>query len=138
MFCVVQYTNKSVAVVPKLWYKDGYTLWPTYTSDERIHRAVKFAEVPGQDWTKHPVRLLKSYDDFMSAWHGMKQSLTCDTSELDSDEEIEAGGRGKRPHKPIDIVILYTSTTHPASAILMFSISTTLPFRAPLLFCTSS
>ncbi|CAL8337995.1 unnamed protein product [Boreogadus saida] len=103
LFCVVQYLDakKSVSVVPQSWYNDGVTFWPNYNSDERINRAVKFAEVPGQDWLRHPVRLLKIYGDFKSAWKGMKQSLTCDTSELDSDEENEAGGRGKRPAKPI-------------------------------------
>ncbi|CAL8337985.1 unnamed protein product [Boreogadus saida] len=103
MFCVVQYLDakKSVSAVPQSWYNDGVTLWPNYKSDERINRAVKFTEVPGQDWLRHPVRLLKIYGDFKSAWKGMKQSLTCDTSELDSDEENEAGGRGKRPAKPI-------------------------------------
>ncbi|CAL8293131.1 unnamed protein product [Arctogadus glacialis] len=104
MFCVVQYLDakKSVSVVPQSWYNDCVTFWPNYKSDERINRAVKFAEVPGQDWLRHPVRLLKIYGDFKSARQGMKQSLTCDTSELDSDEEIEAGGRGKRPAKPIE------------------------------------
>ena len=40
-------------------------------------------------------------DDFLSAWHGMKQSLTCDTSELDSDDDNEDVGRGKRAPKPM-------------------------------------
>ncbi|CAM4573832.1 unnamed protein product [Leuciscus chuanchicus] len=39
--------------------------------------------------------------DFLSAWQGMKQSLTCDTSELDSDDENEEVGRGKRTPKPM-------------------------------------
>ncbi|XP_073669954.1 uncharacterized protein [Paramisgurnus dabryanus] len=103
MFCVVQYfdAKKSVSVVPQSWYNDGFTFWPNYTSDERINKAVKSAEVPGHKWSKHPVRLLKTYGDFLSAWQGMKQSLTCDTSELDTDDENEEVGRGKRTPKPL-------------------------------------
>ncbi|KAG1956870.1 hypothetical protein F2P79_008364 [Pimephales promelas] len=103
MFCVVQLFDgkKSVSVVPQSWYNDGFTFWPNYTNDERINKAVKFAEVPGHNWSKHPVRLLKTYGDFLSAWQGMKQSLICDTSELDSDDENEAVGRGKRTPKPM-------------------------------------
>ncbi len=63
MFHVAQYFDaaKSVAVVPESWYSDGFTLWPNYTSDEGINKAVPCAEEPGQNWTKHPVRVLKTY-----------------------------------------------------------------------------
>lgn len=40
-------------------------------------------------------------DDYMSAWHGMKKSLTCDTSELDSHDEGSSAGRLKRTSKPM-------------------------------------
>ncbi|XP_049425229.1 protein diaphanous homolog 1-like isoform X2 [Epinephelus fuscoguttatus] len=103
MFHVVQYFDaaKSVAVVPQSWYSAGFTLWPNYTSDERINKAVRCAEVPGQNWTRHPVRVLKTYDDYMSAWRGMKKSLTCDTSELDSHDEDSPVGRVKRTPNPV-------------------------------------
>lgn len=60
MFCVVQYFDgkKSVSVVPQSLFNDSFTFWTNYTSDERINKAVKFAEVPGHNWSKHPVRLL--------------------------------------------------------------------------------
>lgn len=63
MFHVVQYFDaaKSVAVVPQSWYSDGFALWPAYTNDERINKAVRCAETPAQDWTRHPVKVLKSY-----------------------------------------------------------------------------
>lgn len=63
MFHVVQYFDaaKSVAVIPQSWFSDGFSLWPNYTSDQRISKAVRSAEAPGPNWTRHPVRVLKSY-----------------------------------------------------------------------------
>lgn len=63
MFHVVQYFDaaKSVAVVPQSWYSDGFALWPAYTNDKRINKAVQCAETPAQDWTRHPVKVLKGY-----------------------------------------------------------------------------
>lgn len=63
MFHVVQYFDaaKSVAVVPQSWYRDGFALWPSYTSDECINKAVRCAEIPAQNWTRHQVKLLKTY-----------------------------------------------------------------------------
>ncbi|XP_051785399.1 uncharacterized protein LOC114654088 [Erpetoichthys calabaricus] len=102
MFLVVQFIDeqKSVSVIPQNWYSDGTTFWPNYTSDQRLNKAARYAEEPGPDWTKHDVRVLKSYGDYMSAWQGMKKSLICQTSELDTDGEEDIG-RVKRATKPI-------------------------------------
>ncbi|KAL7375974.1 hypothetical protein ABVT39_027595 [Epinephelus coioides] len=104
MFHVVQFLDeqKSVSVVPQSWYNNGATYWPSYKSDEKIHKAARSAEQPSQHWTKHDVRVLKTCDDYMSAWRAMKKSFTCQTSELDTDHgEEKAVQRFKRKRKPI-------------------------------------
>ncbi|XP_039603429.1 uncharacterized protein LOC120525309 [Polypterus senegalus] len=95
MFLIVQFLDeqKAVSVIPQSWYSDGTAFWPNY-------KTARYAEEPGPDWTKHDVRVLKSYGDYMSAWQGMKKSLTCQTSELDSDDQEDIG-RVKRAPKPI-------------------------------------
>ncbi|KAG1958988.1 hypothetical protein F2P79_006887 [Pimephales promelas] len=77
MFCVVQFFDgkKSVSVVPQSWYNGGFTFWPNYTSDERINKAVKFAEVPGHNWSKRPVRLLKTCGTIMATLKTVMESL---------------------------------------------------------------
>ncbi|KAG7455520.1 hypothetical protein MATL_G00257610 [Megalops atlanticus] len=92
--------NKTVAVVPRNWYTDGVTHWPKYRSDERVERAVKGREEPGPDWDTYDVRIIKSCENYLEARQLLKKSLTCNTSDLQSDEEEEVI-RVKRKPKPV-------------------------------------
>ncbi|KAG2459094.1 RL22 protein, partial [Polypterus senegalus] len=114
--------QKAVSVIPQSWYSDGTTFWPNYKSDQILNKAARYAEEPGPDWTKNDVRVLKSYGDYMSAWQGMKTSLTCQTSELDSDDQEDIG-RVKRAPKPM----CHLLTSHYCSLKIHQQISTSLP-----------
>lgn len=61
MFHLIEFLiNKTVAVVPQNWCRDGVAYWPNYRSDESVDRAVKNAEEPGPDWNTYDVRVIKS------------------------------------------------------------------------------
>ncbi|KAG7483513.1 hypothetical protein MATL_G00039210 [Megalops atlanticus] len=100
MFHLIEFlTNKTVAVVPQNWCSDGVTYWPNYRSDERVDREVKNAEEPGPDWKTYDARIVKSCDQYFEAQQLLKKSLTCNTSDLQSEEEEEI--RVKRKPKLI-------------------------------------
>lgn len=59
MYFLVEFIeNKSMNIVPETWVEDGMTWWPNYTKDDRINRAIQKKEIPGDDWTRHDVRIL--------------------------------------------------------------------------------
>ncbi|KAK5623168.1 hypothetical protein CRENBAI_018433 [Crenichthys baileyi] len=59
MFLIVEFINsKTVNIIPRSWFDDGTTKWPNYSSDERISRAVRKNEEPGEDWKLYDVRVL--------------------------------------------------------------------------------
>ncbi|XP_051743182.1 uncharacterized protein LOC127508834 isoform X2 [Ctenopharyngodon idella] len=100
MFHLIEFLiNKTVAVVPQTWCRDGVVYWPNYRNDERVNRAVKNSEEPGPDWKTYDVRVIKTYDYF-EAQRLLKKSLMCNTSDLQSEEEEEEI-RPKRRPKPI-------------------------------------
>ncbi|MGH0137849.1 UNVERIFIED_CONTAM: hypothetical protein FKN15_067967 [Acipenser sinensis] len=68
-------------MVPAAWYKDGIAGWPNSTNEERIDRAVKNREDPAQGW------YLTKNDDYLKARQTFKDSLTCSTSDLQSEKE---------------------------------------------------
>ncbi|XP_030592101.1 uncharacterized protein LOC115784866 isoform X5 [Archocentrus centrarchus] len=101
MFHLVEFqSNKAVAVVPENWCCDGATYWPNYRNDERVDKAVKNVEEPGPDWKTYDIRIIKSCDQYFEARQLLKKSLTCSTSDLQSEEEEEEI-RPKRKPKAI-------------------------------------
>ncbi|XP_048012495.1 uncharacterized protein LOC125245788 isoform X3 [Megalobrama amblycephala] len=101
MFHLIEFLiNKTVAVVPQTWCRDGVVYWPNYRNDERVNRAVKNSEEPGPDWKTYDVRVIKTCDDYFEAQRLLKKSLMCNTSDLQSEEEEEEI-RPKRRPKPI-------------------------------------
>ncbi|KAG7481592.1 hypothetical protein MATL_G00068330 [Megalops atlanticus] len=86
MFLVVEFT---VSIVPESWFEDGITKWPNYKNDERINRAVQKREEPGEDWKQYDVRVLARDGDYLKAREKLKNSLTCNTTELLTDAEEE-------------------------------------------------
>ncbi|XP_037643193.1 formin-like protein 8 [Sebastes umbrosus] len=98
MFHIIEFLeSKTVAVVPENWCTYGVT---NYKNDERVNRAVRKAEEPGPDWQSYDVRVVKSCDHYFEARHLLKKSLTCNTSDLQSEEEEEEVQSKRRP-KPI-------------------------------------
>ncbi|MED6237375.1 hypothetical protein ATANTOWER_023716 [Ataeniobius toweri] len=90
MFLIAEFINsKTVNIIPRSWFDDGTTKWPNYSSDERISRAVRKNEEPGEDWKLYDVRVLSRTDDYLKARQKLKASLTCNTSELQTEEEEE-------------------------------------------------
>ncbi|MEQ2255716.1 hypothetical protein ILYODFUR_016806 [Ilyodon furcidens] len=90
MFLIVEFINsKTVNIIPRSWFDDGTTKWPNYNSDERISRAVRKNEEPGEDWKLYDVRVLSRTDDYLKARQKLKASLTSNTSELQTEEEEE-------------------------------------------------
>ncbi|KAL7825128.1 hypothetical protein AOLI_G00323350 [Acnodon oligacanthus] len=58
--------------------------WPNYPNDEKINKSARLS------------------GDHLSARQGLRKSLTCETSELDSTDELKASKKhGKRRPKPI-------------------------------------
>lgn len=101
MFHLIEFLiNKTVAVVPQTWCRDGVVYWPNYRNDERVNRAVKNSEEPGPDWKTYDVRVIKTCDDYFEAQRLLKKSLMCNTSDLQSEEEEEEMKPKRRP-KPI-------------------------------------
>nr|XP_054591439.1 uncharacterized protein LOC129155652 [Nothobranchius furzeri] len=66
----------------------------------RVNRAVKNAEEPGPDWETYDVRILKSSDQYFEARQQLNKSLSCHTSDLQTEEE-EEDVRPKRKPKAI-------------------------------------
>ncbi|XP_072564905.1 uncharacterized protein [Paramormyrops kingsleyae] len=102
MFHVVKFlATQSVAVVPSEWYSAGETMWPNYKSDKRIDKAIQQRERPGEDWDQHDCTVLKSCDNYLQARQAMKKSLTCSTSDMQSEQDDEEDSRPRRKPKPV-------------------------------------
>ncbi|XP_026791401.3 uncharacterized protein si:ch211-86h15.1 [Pangasianodon hypophthalmus] len=98
MFHMVKFSGmETVAVVPAEWYNAGETLWPNYKTDKRMERAVQRRETPGEDWDRYNCTVLKTYDNYSAAHQALK-SLSCSTSDVQSDEGEEVNAKPKPIH----------------------------------------
>ncbi|XP_048864724.1 uncharacterized protein LOC125739063 isoform X3 [Brienomyrus brachyistius] len=90
MFLVVEFLEtKTVNIIAESWFEDGVTWWPNYSNDERINRAVQKCEEPRTGWKQYDVRVLSRTGDYRKAREKLRASLTCNTSELQTDDEEE-------------------------------------------------
>lgn len=65
MYLIVEFIdNKAVNIIPDSWFYNGMTRWPSYSSDNRINRAVQKNEEPGEDWKSYDVRVLSRAGKF--------------------------------------------------------------------------
>ncbi|XP_048010231.1 uncharacterized protein LOC125244209 isoform X2 [Megalobrama amblycephala] len=102
MFLLVEFMEtKTINIISESWFEDGVTWWPNYRSDERVNRAIQKNEEPGADWKKYDVRVLLRTGDYLKAREKLRASLTCNTSELQTDDEEEV--IRKRKIKPRQI-----------------------------------
>eukprot|EP00079_Xenopus_tropicalis_P024777 XP_012817764.1 PREDICTED: uncharacterized protein LOC100486038 [Xenopus tropicalis] len=116
MFLVVEFIEtNTVNIISESWLEDGVTWWPNYRSDERINRAVQKCEEPGADWKKYDVRVHSRTGDYLKARQKLRALLTCNTSELQTDEEEEV--IRKRKIKPRQIFGDTDSDSEPEMAI---------------------
>ena len=66
-FSVVVFEDTDqVDVVPLGWLSVNKTecRWPPYKDSAKVRKAIKNALPPQDNWTTHPVRLLKSYGKY--------------------------------------------------------------------------
>uniref|UniRef100_A0A3B1IEL9 Uncharacterized LOC111197441 n=1 Tax=Astyanax mexicanus TaxID=7994 RepID=A0A3B1IEL9_ASTMX len=97
MYILVEFEeNNSTNIVPEIWYQDGMARWPNYKNDKKINQAIEKKEQPGADWSCHVARVLAKAATYQEARKKMNQSITCCTSELQSEEEDESLLRKKR------------------------------------------
>nr|XP_047122788.1 uncharacterized protein LOC124806172 isoform X2 [Hydra vulgaris] len=60
LYHIVKFIDEkdSVAVVPAKWVTNGIFLWPCSYKTERLNRAIKKCEVPGDDWTEYDISIM--------------------------------------------------------------------------------
>nr|XP_047128435.1 uncharacterized protein LOC124809043 isoform X1 [Hydra vulgaris] len=60
LYHIVKFIDEkdSVAVVPAKWVTNGICLWPCSYKTERLNRAIKKCEVPGDDWTEYDISIM--------------------------------------------------------------------------------
>nr|XP_047142107.1 uncharacterized protein LOC124816556 [Hydra vulgaris] len=60
LYHIVKFIDEkdSVAVVPTKWVTNGICLWPCSYKTERLNRAIKKCEVPGDDWTEYDISIM--------------------------------------------------------------------------------
>ncbi|KAL0977967.1 hypothetical protein UPYG_G00164030, partial [Umbra pygmaea] len=88
--------DNSVNVIPSSWFNDDQSWWPSYTSDEKINKAIKNCEQPCHGWKKYSARILCAKDDYLEARQKMSQYFNSDTAGLQSEDE---GSQRKRKKK---------------------------------------
>jgi hypothetical protein len=67
-FGVVEFTGnkkREVGIISTRWIRSSAkepgitTLWPPHKNDGLIDKSVKAHEKPGNDWSRHPIKVLK-------------------------------------------------------------------------------
>nr|XP_047126929.1 uncharacterized protein LOC124808014 isoform X2 [Hydra vulgaris] len=60
LYHIVKFIDEkdSVAVVPAKWVTNCICLWPCSYKTERLNRAIKKCEVPGDDWTEYDISIM--------------------------------------------------------------------------------
>lgn len=60
MFILVEFTDqKELAVVPDIWLEGtSCAVWPNFTSESKLQRAVRSKQRPEDDWKAFPIREL--------------------------------------------------------------------------------
>ncbi|XP_049329689.1 uncharacterized protein LOC111189375 isoform X2 [Astyanax mexicanus] len=100
LWYVVEFTDKSTAVVPTSWVNNGQCLWPPRDS-VNIQKAVKQQTRPTPDWAVYEqILCLATCDTYEKAIGCLKKSVepSCPTSDIES--EMEQEERRKRKSKP--------------------------------------
>ena len=67
-FAIISFLNEDnpVAVVPEKWLIDNeLCYWPSYTSQQRNDKAAKECELPNENWSKHPLRVLGTKGNYI-------------------------------------------------------------------------
>ena len=64
MYVVVNFLVKDmVEAVPMSWIRGDYCLWPKNFSSSKLFKAIKESAIPNEDWTKHKVKIYKTYGE---------------------------------------------------------------------------
>ncbi|XP_063738971.1 uncharacterized protein LOC134882355 [Eleginops maclovinus] len=102
-FNLISFTaTNDIAVVPDSWCDDGEVSWPSFKSSDRIKRAVANCEEPEPNWLQYDMRVIKSCAHYKDA-EAMLGSYGegCNTSELQTDAELETCLPSKRPRRAV-------------------------------------
>ncbi|XP_066523425.1 uncharacterized protein [Hoplias malabaricus] len=99
MYLLVEFTEEgTTSPLPKDWVINDLAWWPPYKDQSTFLRSIKNREIPKPDkgWTQHQVRVLYESDKLDNVTRKWKAS--CNTSDLNSDEETRKKSRSrKRP-----------------------------------------
>ncbi|XP_066499331.1 uncharacterized protein [Hoplias malabaricus] len=99
MYLLVEFTEEgTTSPLPKDWVINDLAWWPSYKDQSTFLRSIKNREIPKPDkgWTQHQVRVLYESDKLDNVTRKWKAS--CNTSDLNSDEETRKKSRSrKRP-----------------------------------------
>ena len=56
-YVVVEFIKeKTLAIVPSTWLKEGQSYWPPYNTDTKNRSACRRKDVPGSNWSLFPVK----------------------------------------------------------------------------------
>ena len=56
-YVVVEFIKeKTLAIVPSIWLKEGQSYWPPYNTDTKNRSACRRKDVPGSNWSLFPVK----------------------------------------------------------------------------------
>ncbi|XP_047126412.2 uncharacterized protein LOC105844066 isoform X1 [Hydra vulgaris] len=89
LYHIVKFIDEkdSVAVAPAKWVTNGICLWPCSYKTERLNRAIKKCEVPGDDWTEYDISIMYNSVSYEKARE--KQPMAEVSSDFFSNNEGE-------------------------------------------------
>nr|XP_023655665.1 uncharacterized protein LOC111837659 [Paramormyrops kingsleyae] len=102
MYLLLEFVDEgTTSPVAAEWYRDGLSWWPPHTEKAKLLRCVRAKETPNEcaGWTQHRARVLyqsDSLDKVVRKW-----STSCDTSDLNSDQE---SCRKSKPKKQFELL----------------------------------
>nr|CAI5844480.1 unnamed protein product [Callosobruchus analis] len=82
-WCVVCFDD-GIQLVPKSWIAGTKCFWPTFTSNKRYEKTVKYYEEPEDSWPLYNMRILGTYDSYEIGKRKLK--IAEDQSDLSTDD----------------------------------------------------
>ncbi|XP_036416042.1 uncharacterized protein LOC118800002 [Colossoma macropomum] len=103
MYLLVEFLDEgTTSPVAAEWYREGMSWWPPYTEKSKLLKSIRANEVPdvNRGWTQHQARILYRSDSLDKVVH--KWRTSCETSDLNSDNESSRKPKPKRPFEMPD------------------------------------
>ncbi|XP_062864701.1 uncharacterized protein LOC134326458 isoform X3 [Trichomycterus rosablanca] len=112
MYLLVEFVDEgTTSPVAAEWYHEGISWWPPYTDKAKLLKSIRGSEVPNvsRGWTQHQARILYSsdcLDKVVQKWR-----ISCETSDLNSDNDFP---RKRKPKKPFEFIEKSQAKWHPS------------------------